>query len=71
MVETEQLAMPHTSLHPLPLKEGRLRLRTRNTIYVRTWIKRLAKPGPSMDPGNVLLHGTMIMKLNMPVIYQF
>ena len=69
MVETERLAMPYTSPHPLPLKEGRLWLRTRNTIYVRTWTKKLAKLGPSMDPGNVLLHVTMVIKPNMSVIY--
>ena len=69
MVETEQPTMPYTSLHPLPKKEGRARPRTRNTIYVRTWTKKLAKPGPSMDPGNVLLYGITIIKPNTLVTY--
>ena len=68
MVETERPAMLYTSPHPLPVKEGRLRPRTRNTIYVRTWTKKLAKPGPSVDPGNMFLHGIMIIKQNMPGI---
>ena len=36
VVETERPAMPHTNLHPLPIKEGRLQLRIRHTIYMKT-----------------------------------
>ena len=69
--ETEWLAMAYTSPHPLPVKEGRPRPRNRNMIYVRTWTKRLARPDPSIDPGTVPPHGTMVIKPNMPATYQF
>ena len=36
VVKIERLAMPYTSPHPLPVKEERLRLGPKNTIYVRT-----------------------------------
>ena len=71
MVETERPAMRHTSPHPLPVKEGRLRLRTRNTIYARTRTKRLVKPNSSMDLGTMPPHRIMAIKPNIPVIYQF
>ena len=65
VAETERLTNPH----PLPIKEGRSQPRSRNTIYVKTWTKRLVEPGPSMDPGNVFPHRIMAIKPNIPVTY--
>ena len=71
VVETERLTTPHTNPHPLPIKERRSQPRTRNMIYVKTWTKRLAEPGPFMDPGNVFPHRIRAIKPNMQVTYQF
>ena len=69
VVDIEWLTIPHRKPHPLPIKERRSQPRTRNTIYVKTWTKRLAEPGPSMDPGNVFPHRIMAIKPNIPVTY--
>ena len=71
IIKAERPTTPHRKPHPLPIKEKRSQPTTRNTIYVRTWTKELAEPGPFMDPGNTFPRMIKAIKSNMQVTYEF
>ena len=46
-------------------------LLTLHTIYVSSWIKNPARPGPSMDVGDTLRCRIMVTKMIRLIEYQF